>query len=215
MTLTTEIEQYIHNHSVRESEALKELYRQTHLHAMHPRMASGHIQGRFLSMLSQLKQPKRILEIGTYTGYSALCLAEGLQDNGLLTSIEINDELEDFIRKYIEQAGMQEKINLIIGDAKAIIPGLEDTYDMVFIDGDKRDYPEYFSLCKDKIRPGGLLIADNVLWDGKVTETPYARDGMTKGIQDFNTLITEDADFENFILPVRDGLMMATYKPRS
>jgi predicted O-methyltransferase YrrM len=215
MKRNTELEQYIHNHSVRESEVLKGLYRQTHLHAMHPRMASGHIQGRFLSMLSRLKAPKRILEIGTYTGYSALCLAEGLQDNGLLTSIEKNDELEDFIRRYIEQARMQEKINLIIGDAKTIMPKLKDKYDMVFIDGDKRDYPEYFSLCKDKIRPGGLLIADNVLWDGKVTETPDSRDGMTKGIQDFNTLITEDADFENFILPVRDGLMMATYKPKS
>ncbi|MFP4664962.1 MAG: O-methyltransferase [Bacteroidales bacterium] len=215
MKTDTKLEKYIRDHSVGEAEVFRELYRQTHLHALHPRMASGHIQGRFLSMLSRLKAPKRILEIGTYTGYSALCLAEGLQDDGLLTSIEINDELEDFIRRYIRQAGMQEKINLIIGDAKTIIPGLEDTYDMVFIDGDKRDYPEYFRICKDKICPDGLLIADNVLWDGKVTETPDARDGMTKGIQEFNTLITEDADFENFILPVRDGLMMATYKPRS
>ncbi|MGM0626344.1 MAG: O-methyltransferase [Bacteroidota bacterium] len=215
MKLNTELEQYIRNYSVKESEVLKELYRQTHLHAMHPRMASGHIQGRFLALISCLMQPKRILEIGTYTGYSALCLAEGLHADGLLTSIEINDELEDFIRDHIRKAGMKDKINLLIGDAKTVLPDLEAQYDLVFIDGDKRDYPEYFKLCKSKIRPGGLLIADNVLWDGKVTETADSGDEMTKGIQEFNMLITDDPDFENFILPVRDGLMMATYRPKS
>ncbi|MGC9332202.1 MAG: O-methyltransferase [Bacteroidales bacterium] len=203
----TNIESYIESHSTEASEVLQELLRETHLHALHPRMASGHIQGRFLSLLSRLKQPHRILEIGTYTGYSAICLAEGLKPGGKLISIDINDELEAINRKYIEKAGMVDKIQLITGDAKTIIPELTGEFELIFIDGNKQEYPDYYKICKAKLAPGGLLIADNAMWDGKVTQK--TTDPQTRGIQKFNTMVQEDHGMRNFILPVRDGLMIA------
>ncbi len=202
-----DIEFYIDLHSTKEPDVLQALYRETHLHAVHPRMISGHIQGRLLSLLSRLKQPRRILEIGTYTGYSAICLAEGLKPGGKLISIEINDELEAINRKYIEKANMADKIKMLTGDAKNLIPGLKDKFQLIFIDGNKEEYPEYYTLCKAKLAPGGLLIADNALWDGKViTDTT---DKQTCGIQKFNRMVQEDPCMTNFILPVRDGLMIA------
>jgi caffeoyl-CoA O-methyltransferase len=208
-----EIEEYILNHSEKESELLQSLYRETQLYAKHPRMASGHIQGRFLSFVSNLVHPKRILEIGTFTGYSALCLSEGLAKNGELITIEVDDELEDRIRKYIHLAQLENQINLIIGDAKSIIPQLKPSFDLVFIDGDKREYPTYLALVKPLLSHGCIIVADNVLWDGKVTKMIQKNDLMTQGIIDFNRLITEDKDMINFILPLRDGLMMAIYQP--
>ncbi|MFO7791310.1 MAG: O-methyltransferase [Bacteroidales bacterium] len=200
------IEHYIESHSSKEPGILKSLFRETHLHALHPRMVSGHIQGRLLSLLSRLKQPERILEIGTYTGYSAICLAEGLKTGGKLISIEINDELEAINKKYIEKAGMVDKIQLITGEAKTIIPKLTGVFELIFIDGNKQEYPEYYKICKAKLAPGGLLVADNALWDGKVTKK--TNDPQTRGIQAFNKMITGDPDMENFILPARDGLMI-------
>ncbi|MDA3819966.1 MAG: O-methyltransferase [Candidatus Delongbacteria bacterium] len=201
------IESYIESHSTEESKVLEELFRETHLHAVHPRMVSGHIQGRLLSLLSRLKQPHRILEIGTYTGYSAICLAEGLKTGGKLISIEINDELEAINRKNIEKAGMCDKVQLITGDAKTIIPELTDEFELIFIDGNKQEYPEYYELSKSKLASGGLLIADNALWSGKVIKT--ATDPQTREIQKFNNMVQEDPSMRNFILPVRDGLMIA------
>jgi caffeoyl-CoA O-methyltransferase len=205
--MNAHIEKYIESHSSKEPSLLNTLYKETHLHAVHPRMISGHTQGRLLSLLSRLKQPGHILEIGTYTGYSAICLAEGLKPGGKLISIEINDELESINRKYIEKANVADKIELITGDAKIVIPGLKDKFQLIFIDGNKQEYPEYYKLCKAKLAPGGLLIADNALWDGKViTDTT---DKQTCGIQKFNRMVQEDPCMKNFILPVRDGLMIA------
>lgn len=205
--MCNDIESYIESHSTQASEVLQELFRETHLHALHPRMASGHIQGQFLSLLSRLKQPHHILEIGTYTGYSAICLAEGLKSGGKLISIEINDELEAINRKYIEKAGICDKGQLITGDAKTIIPELTGEFELIFIDGNKQEYPEYYKICKAKLASGGLLIADNALWDGKVTQK--TTDPQTRGIQKFNKMVQEDPGMRNFILPVRDGLMIA------
>jgi predicted O-methyltransferase YrrM len=206
-----ELENYILQHSEPESELLQALYRETHLYAKHPRMASGHIQGRFLALVSQLVCPKRVLEIGTFTGYSALCLAEGLASDGKLITIELDDELEDRIRKYIQRAKLQNQIELLIGDAKHIIPQLNASFDLVFIDGDKREYPEYLKLVKPLLAPGAVLIADNVLWDGKVLESEQETDNMTRGVQQFNDALQQDSDFQNFILPLRDGLSIARF----
>jgi len=210
-----ELENYILQHSDTESKLLQDLYRETHLYVKHPRMASGHIQGRFLAFLSQLIRPERILEIGTFTGYSALCFAEGLSPNGKLITIEVDDELEDRIRKYIQLAGYQEQIQLIIGDAKQTIPNLDTKFDLVFIDGDKREYPEYLKLVKSCLNPGAILIADNVLWDGKVLESEKETDKMTHGVQIFNDVLQHDADFQNIILPLRDGLSISRFTPKT
>ncbi|MEA1872970.1 MAG: O-methyltransferase [Bacteroidota bacterium] len=208
-----ELDDYILHHSEPESALLQKLYRETHLYAKHPRMASGHIQGRFLAFVSQLVRPKRILEIGTFTGYSALCLAEGLVSDGKLITIEVDDELEDRIRKFIQKANRQNQIELIIGDAKQIIPKLHSPFDLVFIDGDKREYPDYLELVKPLLTTGALVIVDNVLWDGKVLESEQKTDGMTRGVQRFNDALQQDADFQNFMLPLRDGLSIARFFP--
>jgi len=206
-----ELDEYILQHSEPESTLLQSLYRETHLYAKHPRMASGHIQGRFLAFVSQLVKPIRILEIGTFTGYSALCLAEGLAPDGKLITIEVDDELEDRIRKFIQKANRQNQIELIIGDAKQIVPKLHAPFDLVFIDGDKREYPDYLKLVKPLLAPGALVIADNVLWDGKVLEPEQKTDDMTRGIQQFNDALQQDSFFQNFILPLRDGLSIAQF----
>ena len=201
------IEDYIEQHASPMDEVLYELYRETHLHVMNPRMASGPVQGRFLQILCQMMRPRRVLEIGTFTGFSAICIARGLPDEGILTTIEANEEYEDMIRRYLEKANVSHKVNLIMGDAKQVIPALKETFDMVFIDADKVSYPIYYNMVVDKINPGGILLADNVLWEGKVAVTSKEKD--TRAIQTFNDLVQSDPRLENVLLPIRDGLMMA------
>lgn len=203
-----ELEQYILDHSDSEGKLLSLLNRDTHVNLLRPRMLSGHLQGRILKMICRMISPVRILELGTFTGYSALCMAEALPENGELHTIEIDDELEDFIRKYFDQSPYNNRIHLHIGDARNIIPTLEGPFDMVFIDANKRLYSEYYDLVFDKIRPGGFILADNTLWDGKVLQTPHTNDAQTIGIQHFNEKIASDTRIEKVILPLRDGLTL-------
>ncbi|MDH6343358.1 caffeoyl-CoA O-methyltransferase [Parabacteroides sp. PFB2-12] len=200
------IEEYILSHSDPEGELLATLSRDACVNLLRPRMLSGHLQGRILKMFCRMLSPKRVLEIGTYTGYATLCLAEGLADDGRVDTIEINDEMEDFIRKYLDQSPLSEKIRLHIGDALEIIPQLQETYDLVFIDADKRLYTNYYDLVFPLIRPGGIILADNTLWDGKVVEETVASDKQTLGILAFNEKIKNDERVEKVILPLRDGL---------
>ncbi len=204
-----DLEQYIIEYSEQESPLLQELSRETHLKMLHPRMLSGFMQGKILSSFSKMMQPKRILELGTYTGYSAICLSEGLAPDGLLTTVEVDEEIIWLAKKYITKAQLDDKVNIIVGDALEVIPTLEDTFDLVFIDANKRDYSAYFDLIFPKVRKGGLIIADNVLWSGKVIE-PNLRnnDYFTKGIKAFNEKINKDNRVSNYILPIRDGMMM-------
>ncbi|MBL7911098.1 MAG: class I SAM-dependent methyltransferase [Bacteroidia bacterium] len=192
--------------SEKESDLLKELNRETNLKISSPRMLSGHIQGRLLSFLSKIKQPQCILEIGTYTGYSALCLAEGLTENGKLITIDPNEETNLFAQKYIDRSAFKNKIELITGQAHTVIPTLTQKFDLVFIDADKKNYAWYFELVIDKVNKGGLIIADNVLWSGKVVEEK--KDTDTQAIHDFNEKMHNDERIENLLLPVRDGLML-------
>lgn len=191
-----------------ESSVLQEINRDTHANILQPRMLSGHFQGRTLAMFSNLMKPEFILEIGTYTGYSAICLAEGLSDKGKLLTIDINEEMESIARRNIQKAGFENTIELKIGDAAEIIPELTQPIDLVFIDADKKNYPMYYDLVFDKIRTGGLIICDNVLWDGKVFD-PSAKDKKTKILRDFNLKLKEDNRIEKVLLPIRDGLFLA------
>ncbi len=202
------LEQYILNHIDSEGELLSLLNRDTHVNLLRPRMLSGHLQGRILKMICRMISPSRILELGTFTGYSALCMAEALPENGELHTIEIDDELEDFIKKYFNRSPYKDRIHLHIGDARNIIPTFDGYFDMVFIDADKRLYSEYYDLVFNKIRPGGFILADNTLWDGKVLQTPHHSDAQTIGIQHFNEKITADTRVEKVILPLRDGLTL-------
>ena len=192
-----------------ESPLLYELNRQTHLKMINPRMLSGHFQGRLLSMISKMIDPKRILEIGTYTGYAALCLAEGLTDDGKLYTIDINEELEDFMRSFIERSDYKDKIQCLIGNAIDIIPTLDEEFDLIFIDADKRNYPNYYELVLPKVKKGGFILSDNVLWSGKVVEDKSTFDIDTQIIDQFNRMIQEDPRVENILLPIRDGIMIA------
>lgn len=203
------IEQYAQNHTSPESELLALVNRETHLKQLQPRMLSGHVQGRFLSMVSSMIKPVNALEIGAYTGYSALCIAEGLSPEGKLTSIEANPEFEPIIKGYLNQSPYASKVNLIIGDAKAVIPTLNGPFDLVFIDADKENYPTYFALLADKISVGGYLLVDNVLWSGKVAQDVPYNDYETIAIKELNATIQADVRFENILLPIRDGLMLA------
>jgi predicted O-methyltransferase YrrM len=203
------LDTYVCAHSENESELLNELNRQTNLTVLQPRMLSGHFQGRVLSMLSHMIKPNRILEIGTYTGYSALCLAEGLTENGKLITIDINEELEDITREYIQKAKMENVIDYVIGNAMEIIPTLSEEFDIVFIDADKSNYCNYYKLVFDKVKKGGYIIADNVLWSGKVLEEYNSLDADTKVIVDYNKMIHEDVRVQEVLLPIRDGLMIA------
>ncbi len=201
-------ENYILSHIDEEGELLNRLNRDAHVNLLRPRMLSGHLQGRILKMFCRMSRPEKILEIGTYTGYATLCLAEGLSETGIIHTIEINDELEDFVLKYFNQSLCKDKIKLHIGDAMEIIPLLNETFDMVFIDADKRLYSEYYDLVFDKVRPGGLIIADNTLWDGKVLEEAHENDKQTIGIKQFNEKIAKDKRVEKVIIPLRDGLTL-------
>jgi caffeoyl-CoA O-methyltransferase len=204
------INAYCETHTSKETDLLHTLVRATHLKTLAPRMVSGHLQGRFLSLLSHLIQPKRILEIGTFTGYASLCLAEGLADDGILYSIEANDEMEPLILAHFEKSDFKDKIKLLVGDALHIIPQLEETFDLVFIDAAKRDYAKYYDLVVGKVRSGGLIIADNVLWSGKVLNETKDKD--TQILDDFNKKIADDTAMECLLLPLRDGLMIARKK---
>ena len=204
MDLTT----YIANHIDPEGDYLYRLYRATNLHTLHGRMASGHLQGRLLKMLVQMTQAKRVLEVGTFSGYSAICLAEGLPDDGLLYTFEINDEQEDFTRPWIAGSSVANKIHFIIGDAIAEAPRLGITFDLVFIDGDKRTYVETYEMALSVLRQGGFIVADNTLWDGHVCDSAYDKDQQTLGIRRFNDLVAADTRVEKVILPLRDGLTL-------
>lgn len=210
--ISDELEKYIENHTQPENEVLKELNRYTKLKVLHSRMLSGHVQGQILKMLCYMIKPQYILEIGTYTGYSAICMAEALNEKGELHTIEIDDELESIIQKYIKLAKLENKIKSFIGDARTIINGLNYKYDLAFIDGDKREYLDYYHLIFDKIKPGGYIIADNVLWSGKVIEELQPNDLFTKGILDFNAFVHNDNRVENVVFPIRDGLMVMRKK---
>lgn len=198
---------YITEHSSPQTEALAWIQRQTNIRTNHARMLSGAVQGRFLTMLTEMIRPHDILEIGTFTGYSAVCLASGLEEGGHLDTLEINDELEDLILEGFEKAGLDNRITLHIGDAKTTLENLRDRcYDMVFIDANKREYCRYYGLVFDMVRPGGYILADNVLWDGKVYQDPMPQDRQTLGIAEFNDMVKADPRVESVILPVRDGL---------
>lgn len=205
--LDEKIEEYVVKHTEKEPDYLYELNRETHLNILIPRMLSGHLQGRVLSMLSHMIRPKNVLEIGTYTSYSALCFAEGLAKGGKITTIDKNDELEEIIEKYLSKSGYAAKIQFLKGDATEIIPSLEDSWDLVFIDADKTNYSNYFDLVIDKIPSGGYIIADNVLWSGKVIENK-AEDPDTIAIKEFNKKVNEDDRVQNVLFPIRDGLMV-------
>jgi predicted O-methyltransferase YrrM len=204
---------YAEKHTTAEPELLQKLNRDTYANVLIPRMLSGHLQGRILSMFSHMIQPKRILEIGTYTGYSALCLAEGLTPDGKLITMDINEELEDRVRRYINDSDYSSQIDFRVGNALEIIPTLEDELDLVFIDADKPNYSNYFDLVIDKLRTGGIIIADNVLWSAKVLDPEQlANDEDTKALHEFNEKMQQDSRVENVLMPVRDGLMVVRKK---
>jgi len=203
---------YALTHSDQEDEILLELQRETHLKFLSPRMLSGHLQGNFLTFISKLIQPETILEIGTYTGYSALCLAKGLKEQGKLITIDINEESETIAKKYFSKSGLESKIELIIGDAALIIPQLTTPLDLVFIDADKRNYARYFDLVIDKVKTGGVIIADNVLWSGKILDPDKNKDTDTQALIQFNKKIEQDSRIEKLLLPIRDGLFLMRKK---
>lgn len=204
-----DIQKYVEDHSGKESELLSRLNRETHQKVLMPRMLSGHLQGRALAMLCHMIQPKVILEIGTYTGYSAICMAEGLAEGGKLITLDKNEEVEGMVRNYFEEAGLSAQIDYRIGDAMSLIPDIQGPFDLVFIDADKKNYLNYFNLVIEKVRTGGYIIADNVLWSGKVVQTKKKIDTDTQAILDFNRSVQEDDRVENVLLPIRDGLMVA------
>ena len=202
-----ELEEYILAHIDEEPAELKKLNRDTHVYHLYSRMCSGHLQGRMLKMFTRMIQPKRILELGTFTGYSALCFAEGMPDDAELHTIEIDDEGEDFIRQRFDASPYAERMHLHIGDAMTIIPEIEGEFDLVFIDANKRNYVEYYQLVLPRVKKGGFIIADNTLCDGKVTDDT-AHDAQTQGILAFNDLVAQDKSVEKVILPLRDGLTL-------
>jgi predicted O-methyltransferase YrrM len=209
--MNKKLEQYIEQHSSPEDPVLEDLYRQTHIRFLNPNMVSGHLQGKFLEFISLMINPLNILEIGTFTGYSAICLSRGLRPGGKLITIELNDELTDFAQSYFIRAGAEKKIIQMTGRAQDIIPDLDLMFDLVFIDGDKREYVEYYKIIIDKVKPGGYILADNVLWGGQVVEDE-TNDPQTRGIITFNEMMQNEKNVENIILPIRDGLMLIRKK---
>lgn len=210
--LPQNIDDYVVAHSAKEPELLQQLNRETNQKVLQPRMLSGHYQGRLLSMLSKLINPQNILEIGTYTGYSALCLAEGMRNDGILHTIDINEELLDLQKRYFEASLWKDQIFQHLGDATEIIPSLKEDFDLVFIDADKPNYPTYFQQIMEKLRPGGIILSDNVLWSGKVVEEVKEDDESTKALLEYNRLLAEDERLETVMLPVRDGLTISRRK---
>lgn len=199
-------EQYVAEHSSPQSEALEWIQKQTHIRTNYPRMLTGAVQGRFLTMLAQISGAERVLEIGTFTGYSSTCFAYGIKEGGMVDTLEINDELEDLIREGWERAGVRDRITLHIGDAKETLRTLSGPYDIVYMDANKREYCDYYDLIFDLVRPGGLILADDVLWDGKLWQDPMPSDKQTLGIAAFNDMVAADSRVESVILPWRDGL---------
>jgi predicted O-methyltransferase YrrM len=210
--LPQEIEDYALKNSDAESDILKKLNRETHLKMTMPQMLSGHLQGLMLQVFSKMIRPKNILEIGTFTGYSAICLASGLQEGGKLHTIDVNEEFQEMILQYIKEADLENKIRLHIGDAVNILPTLKEEFDLVFIDADKENYSIYYDLVFPKVKQGGFIIADNVLWSGKILNSPMKMDFETKSIYEYNLKIKNDSRVENVLLPLRDGLMIARKK---
>ena len=210
--MTEDIEKYVLAHSAPEGDYLYRLYRATNIHTIHGRMASGHLQGRLLKMLVSMIRPKNILEVGTFSGYSAICMAEGLDEGGKVWTFEINDEMEDFTRPWIENSPVADKIDFRIGDANIVAPKLGITFDLAFVDGDKRTYVETYEMVIRLLRPGGYIIADNTLWDGHVTDPAYDHDHQTQGIRRFNDHVAADNRVEQVIVPLRDGLTLIRKK---
>ncbi len=213
MKETDELDDYILRHIDAEGKYLADLYRATHVKLLRPRMASGHLQGRMLKMFVRMIRPKQVLEIGTYSGYSALCLAEGLEDGAMLHTFEINDEQEDFTRPWLENSPWADKIRFYIGDALEMVPQMNIVFDLAFVDGNKRFYVDYYEMILKKMNAGGYIIADNTLWDGHVLETDSSHtDAQTAGIKRFNDLVAADPRIEKVILPLRDGLTIIRKK---
>lgn len=210
--ITKELSDYCDTHTSPESTILSKLNRETHLKVVSPRMLSGHLQGRFLSFISKLQQPKLIVEIGTYTGYSALCLAEGLHKEGKLISIDVNEETSAFAKTFINETEFANKIELVVNDAKSYITTITEPIDLVFIDAEKKNYLSYYNLVIEKLKSGGLIIADNVLWSGKITMPESTMDKETIALHQFNQFVQKDTRVENILLPIRDGLMVIRKK---
>ena len=210
--MDTDLERYLLSHIDPEGDYLYRLWRATNIHLLHGRMASGHLQGRLLKMLVRMVRPERILEVGTFSGYSAICMAEGLCDGGMVYTYEIDDELEDFTRPWLEGSPVADRIRFIIGDAVKEAPRLGVEFDMVFLDGDKRTYIEAYEMALKVLRPGGFILADNTLWDGHVLEKPRPSDRQTAGIEAFNDHVAADGRVEKVILPLRDGLTLIMKK---
>lgn len=211
MELNADIEKYIEEHSEQEPEVLARLSRATHQKILRPRMLSGNLQGQLLKMLCRMNHARRVLELGTFTGYAAISMAMGLEEDGVVHTVDINDEIEEFTREFIDRSGLSDRIVFHIGDACEIIPQLDEMFDLVFIDADKRQYADYYRLVFDKVRPGGIIVADDVLWEGKVLDEA-SRDAQTRGILDFNALVQADGRVENLLLPIRHGLMLIRKK---
>ena len=210
--ISKDLSDYCENNTSAETNILAQLNRETHLKVVSPRMLSGHLQGRFLSFISKLQRPKLVVEIGTYTGYSALCLAEGLSENGKLVSIDVNEETSAFAKSFIQQTKYASEIELVLADAKDYIPTIKEEIDLVFIDADKKNYLNYYHLVIDKLSKGGLIIADNVLWSGKITMPESTMDKETLALHQFNQFVKQDNRVENILLPIRDGLMVVRKK---
>ena len=200
------LEEYISAHIDPESDLLRELYRETNLRLLNPRMASGHIQGSLLRMLVTMIKPRLILEVGTFTGYATLCMAQGLTQGGMIHTVEIDDELEDFITRTFSRSAYADRIRLHIGDALQVVPKLGLMFDMIFLDGEKREYPDYYTVLMDYLRPGGYMVADNTLWDGHVADSSYDSDPQTAAVKRFNDMVAADVRTEVAMVPIRDGL---------
>ncbi len=207
-----DLENYILDHIDPEDELLYELNRKTHLHILRPRMLSGHLQGQILKMICRMIQPKKILEIGTFTGYSCICMAQTLPEDGFIDTIDIDDEIEPFTQSFFDKSGLAHKIKMHIGDALNIMPQLDKKYDLIFMDGDKRQYPNYYKQVYDMLNSGGYILADNILWDGKVIEPVDVNDTYTQGILEFNQMVKEDPRVEKVIFPFRDGIFIIRKK---
>ncbi|SMO86296.1 Predicted O-methyltransferase YrrM [Saccharicrinis carchari] len=211
-TQNIDLEAYILEHIDKEDELLYDLNRKTHIHILRSRMLSGHWQGQILKMICRMIQPANILEIGTFTGYSSLCMAQSMPHDGFIDTIDIDDEMQAFTQSFFDRSGLAHKIKMHLGDALNIMPALKKKYDLIFIDGDKRQYPDYYHQARELLKPGGFMLVDNVLWDGKVIEPVETDDEYTLGIQKFNKLVKEDKGVEKVIFPIRDGIFVIRKK---